>query len=157
MESVSSMYEVAKLTTKNFHILKQKILPVLSYRELASFLTTKYEHLPEDNTDVQLLWCRNDRKAMGLISLSMSYEHLRNVDGFTSASSMRRALFHIFERHTILNKMTTRRKFYPAILSEKETNLGFTDPVRILGATLPTMAVVVGESELGMATLNGIP
>ncbi len=67
------------------------------------------------------------------------------------------AIKNIFERHTLLNKLAARRKFYTATKEESDSVLQFTNRIRQLSATLATMNVSIFESEKAMALLNGIP
>ena len=63
----------------------------------------------------------------------------------------------IFERHTLLNKLSARKKFYTAVERESESALQFSNRVRQLASTLRSMKVSVDESEMAMALLNGLP
>ena len=63
----------------------------------------------------------------------------------------------VFERHTLLNKLSARRKFYTATKEEGETVLKFANRIRQLASTLKSMSVVIDESEMAMALLNGLP
>ena len=63
----------------------------------------------------------------------------------------------IFERHTLLNKLSARKKLYTAVKEENESALQFSNRVRQLASTLKSMKVNVDESEMAMALLNGLP
>lgn len=67
------------------------------------------------------------------------------------------AIKNMFELHTLLNKLSARRKLYTATKSEEETVLKLTNRVRQLSATLKSMDVNMPESEMSMALLNGLP
>ena len=62
-----------------------------------------------------------------------------------------------FERHTLLNKLSARKKFYTATMNTDESVLQFANRIRQLAATLKSMNVVISESEMAMALLNGLP
>lgn len=64
---------------------------------------------------------------------------------------------NIFERHTLLNKLGARRKFYTAIKSEEETILQFANRIIHLASNLKSMGVTVEDSEMGMALINRLP
>ena len=63
----------------------------------------------------------------------------------------------IFERHTLLNKLSARKKFYTAVKEETESALQFSNRIRQLASTLKSTKVTVDESEMAMALLNGLP
>jgi len=64
---------------------------------------------------------------------------------------------NIFERHTLLNKLAARRKFYTATKSEQESVLEFSNRIRHMAATLKSMDVIIEDSEMAMTLLCGLP
>ncbi len=67
------------------------------------------------------------------------------------------AIQNVFERHTLLNKLAARRKFYTASMNETETVLQFFNRISHLSMTLKSMSVRIDEAEMAMALLNGLP
>ncbi len=65
-------------------------------------------------------WCKNDRKAAALIGLSLSDEHPEHFQEVHSAKDMWQCILNIFERHTMLNKLAARRKFYTVTMLADE-------------------------------------
>eukprot|EP00171_Calliarthron_tuberculosum_P023309 IDg23309t1 len=63
----------------------------------------------------------------------------------------------IYERHTLLNKLSARRKFYTATMKDGERVLEFSARIRQLASTLKSMGVTVDNNEMAMALLNGLP
>lgn len=57
---------------------------------------------------------------MEIIVISLSDAHLNHVEGVKTACEMWRSILDIFERHTLLNKLTARMKFYTATMIEDE-------------------------------------
>ena len=74
-----------------------------------------------------------------------------------TAKEMWTSIRNVFQRHTLLNKLSARRSFYTAIMSENESVLHFANRIRQLAATLKSMSVSIDESEMAMALLNGLP
>lgn len=100
---------------------------------------------------------KNDRKARAVIGLSLSDEHLEHVRDVKTAREMWQALLSVFERHTLLNKLSARRKFYTVTMQNGEKMLTYLNRVKQLAATLKSMNVEIDDQELAMAALNGLP
>ncbi len=67
------------------------------------------------------------------------------------------AIRNVFERHTLLNKLSARRKCCAAVKEETETVLKLANRVRQLAAFLKAMNVDIPQCEMAMALLNGLP
>ena len=108
MESESSTTRVEKLTNINYHSWKQKIIHLLALKDLDECINED----PPVNADeaTRRSWHRKDRKAQAIIGLSISDELLENVRDSASAKEMWCIIKDVFERHTLLNKLATRRK-----------------------------------------------
>ena len=63
---------------------------------------------------------------------------------------------NVFERHSLLNKLSARKKFYTASMFSGESVLQFSNRIRQLSATFKSMNVAISESEIAMALLNGL-
>ena len=63
----------------------------------------------------------------------------------------------IYEKHTLLNKLAARRRFYTATMNDGEKVLSFAGRIRQLAATLKSMGVTIDDQEMAMALLNGLP
>lgn len=153
MDSESSSIRIDKLSKENYHSWKQKILLVLSLRDLDDQINTTR---PDDDT-AAAAWDKKDRKARATIGLTISDELLENVREVKTAAAMWLTIRNVFERHTLLNKLSARRKFYSATKSEDESVLQFANRIRQLTSTLKSMGVNIDESEMAMAFLCGLP
>ena len=155
MESESSpSTRIDKLTHKNYHVWKQRIIHLLALRDLDEYID---EDPPSDDSTSITVWRKKDRKAQAIIGLTLSDELLENVRESQTAKQMWTAIKNVFERHTLLNKLAARRKFYTATMNETETVLQFANRIRQLASTLKSMNVTIDESEMAMALLNGLP
>ena len=67
------------------------------------------------------------------------------------------AIKDVFERHILLNKLAARRKFYSAVKGESESVLQFANRIYNLSDTLKSMTVMIDDTEMAMALLNGLP
>ena len=115
-ELAGSSMKIEKLNESNFHAWKQKIVLVLALMELEKFI--EYDR-PTD--DVELAkWVKSDRKARAIIVLSLSDEHLQQVWDVATANEMWETIMKVFERHTLLNKLSARRKFYTVTMESGE-------------------------------------
>ena len=63
----------------------------------------------------------------------------------------------IYEKHTLLNKLAARRRFYTAVMHDGEKVLSFAGRIRQLAAFLKSMEVTIDDQEMAMALLNGLP
>lgn len=91
------------------------------------------------------LWRKGDRKARAIIGLSRSDEHLEHVRDVSSAKEMWQVILNVFERHTSLNKLSARTKFYTVNTESGEKVLTYLNRVKQLASTLKCMGVDVDE------------
>jgi len=145
---------IEKLSDDNFHAWKQKIVLLLSLRDLDHYIEDDPPR--DDSTDI-LTWTRGDRKARAVIGLSLSDEHLGHVRDVETAKEMWTAIMNVFERHTLLNKLAARRRFYTVTMLAGEKVLTYLNRVTQLASTLKSMSVDVDDKEIAMAVLNGLP
>ena len=145
--------KIEKLNDSNFHAWKQKIVLVLALKDLDDFI----EEDPPTDTDELVKWNKRDRKARAIIGLSLSDEHLEHVRDVETAKEMWTAILNVFERHTLLNKLSARRKFYTVTMEKGEKMLSYLNRVKQLAATLKSMSVDIDDKELAMDALNRLP
>ncbi len=60
------------------------------------------------------------------------------------------AFSNIFERHTLLNKLEARRKFYIATMLADERILAYTNRIRQLASTRKSMGFEIDDKEMAM-------
>ena len=171
-DDMGSATKIEKLTDSNFHFWKQKIVLLLALKDLDDFIeddppapTVKGD--PTETGEVEgdkqkvnaefTAWTKKDRKARAIIGLSLSDEHLEHVRDASTAKEMWKAITDVFERHTLLNKLSARRKFYTVTMEKGEKILTYLNRVKHLAATLKSMKVEIDDKELAMAALNGLP
>ena len=153
MDESTTSVKIEKLNDTNFHIWKQKIQLQLALRDLDQYI----DSTPPTEEKELATWTRGDRKAKAIIGLSLSDEHLNHVRDVSSAKEMWTAIRNLFERHTLLNKLAARRRFYTATMQEGEKVLTFINRIQQLASTLKSMGIDVDEKEVAMAVLNGLP
>ena len=147
--------EWQKTDEDNFHTWKTRIQLVLSLKEVDSYIS---DHPPDRESDSYSDWRKGDLKAKALIGLTLSDSHLEQVQhADISAKHMWTLICDIFEKHTLLNKLAARRRFYTAKMHDTEKILAFAARVRQMAATLKSMSVTIEDSEMAMALLNGLP
>ena len=108
--------KIEKLNDSNFHAWKQKIVLLLALKDLDDFIE---DDPPLDKSELTK-WVKGDRKARAIIGLSLSDEHLEHVRDVETAKEMWAAIVNVFERHTLLNKLSARRKFYTVSMEKGE-------------------------------------
>lgn len=155
MEDNGSDFKVEKLSGASYHVWKQKILLVLTVKDLDHFRT---EDPPSHNGGHEgnsiSKWACKDRKVQAIISLSMSDEYLEHVRDSVSAKDMWEIIKNVFERRTLLNTLSSGRHFYTVIMEAGEEILTYLNRVKHLAATLKVMDVVIDDKEMEMAVLN---
>ena len=152
MESVSSI-KIDQLNDTNYHAWKILIQHVLVLKGPKKFIDDDPPQDPVSQQD----WIDEDEKARAVIGLTLTDTLLENVREANSAKEMWIAIKNVFERHTLLNKLSARRRFYTATLAETETVLPFSNRIQQLAAILKAMNVEISESEKAMVLLNGLP
>ena len=115
----------------NFYSWKQKIVFILALKDLDGFIEDK----PPTDTDELAKWQKNERKTRAIIGLSLSDEHHEHVRDVKTAKGMWRAIMDVFERHTLLNKLSARRRFYTVTMEKGEKILNYLN----LAAMLPPL------------------
>lgn len=148
-------FQLEKLREDNFHVWKHRIELVLGLRDLDDVIT---DPPPKDeSTDEYKLWKKRDKKAKGIIALSISDDHLEQVQHADTAMEMWKFISDIFEKQTLLNKISARRRFYTAKMEENGKVRTFAARIRQLSSTLKSMNVDVNDNEMAMALLCGLP
>lgn len=139
---------MSKLSDDNFHVWKSRIQLVLSFKELDEYIE---DDPPEPESDNYRKWRRGDNKAKAVIGLTLSDTHLEQVHHAQTAKDMWKMIIDIFEKHTLLNKLAARRRFYTATMNDSEKVLEFASRIRQLAGTLKSMGVTIDDSEMAMA------
>lgn len=62
-----------------------------------------------------------------------------------------------FEKHSLLNKLAGRRRFYNDTMNDRENVLGFSSRIWQLYGTLKSIGVIIEDSEMPIEVLNGQP
>ena len=108
MESESNSHRIEKLNDTNYFAWKIRIFHILALKDLEDCLN---EDPPEDATE-RVTWQKKDKKAQEIIGLSINDDLLAKAREVSSAKEMWSAIKNVFERHTLLNRLSARRKFY---------------------------------------------
>ena len=148
-----SSTRIEKLSDSNYYAWKQKIVLLLALKDLDEYI----ECDPPLEEEMLKIWIRHDRKARAIIGLSLSDEHLEHVRDVQTAKEMWNTIVNVFERHTLLNKLSARRRFYTVSMENGEKMLTYLNRVKQLASTLKSMGVEIDDQELAMAALNGLP
>ncbi len=155
MDSGTASIKIEKLNENNFHIWKVKIRMILSIRELENHIDDT--NSPAETEPGYAEWLRNDSKARAFIGLSLSDNHLEKVQHALTAKDMWTCICDIYEKHTLLNQLTARRRFYTASMKESDKVLDFSARVRLHAASLKSMGNEVTDQDMAMTFLSGLP
>lgn len=143
-----------KLRDDNFQTWKARIQLIPSLKEVEGHLT---EDPPPRKSESYAMWHKSDHKARVIIGLTLSDTHLERVHHASTTKTTWKLICDIFEKHTLLNKLAARRRFYTAQMQDNEKVLVFATRISQLAATLKAMDVDIGDGEMAMALLDGLP
>lgn len=149
-------FKIDKLCDSNFHLWRRKIELILGDKDLTDHITQ--DAPPSDaSEDDSGKWFKRDAKAQAIIGLTLNDDHFEQVSDCKTAATMWKSILDLFQRKTLLNKLTTRRRFYSAQMGESEKAMGFIARVRQLAADCKAMDVTVDDQEIAMTVLCGLP
>ena len=156
MESSSSFPNFAKLNEDNFHVWKKKVEYALILKDLDEFLE---DDPPKRDDDPQAYkaWIRKDKKAHAFMAMSINDSFLPQVQNAETTKQLFKAICDIFEKHTLLNVLHVRRKFFTAKMEDEEKVNAFAARVRQLAETLKSMKVEITTQDMAMTFLCGLP
>eukprot|EP00171_Calliarthron_tuberculosum_P000726 IDg726t1 len=118
MDSITSGgIRMEKLNDSNFHSWRQKIELVLGHREVDEMINRCLcPDEPSDGSEEVQKWLRKDKTVRMTIGLTLSDEMLKNVSHTSTALEMWEEICNVYQRHTLLNKLSARREFYTATM-----------------------------------------
>ena len=148
---------IEKLNNSNYFSWKIRIQHLLTLKDLENFLEDDPPSSEEPNSGTIASWYKKDKKAQAVIGLNLSNDLLENVRDVTTTKERWNAIKNVFERHTLLNKLSAHKRFFTATMSTDESVLQFSNRIRQLSSTLKSMDVIISESEMAIALLNGLP
>ena len=147
---------IEKLTDSNFYIWKQKIQLLLSLKDVAHHVIES--EVPDvSDSDDRRTWLRGDNKPKQSLVFPCQTSTLSMSVIVKTAKQMWEAMLNVFERHTLLNKLAARRRFYTVTMQNDEKVLAYINRVKQLAARLKSMNVDVDDKEMAIAVLNGLP
>ncbi len=108
MDGETSSTKIDKLNHSNYHFWKIRVQHILTLKDLDDFLEEDPLVQTYSNTAEFLQWKKKDRKAQAIIGLTLSDDLLENVREVSTTKEMWLAIKNVFERHTLLNKLSAR-------------------------------------------------
>ena len=99
---------IEKLNNSNYFSWKIRIQHLLTLKDLENFLEDDPPSSEEPNNGTIALWFKKDKKAQAVIGLSLSNDLLENVRDVSTKKEIWNAIKNVFERHTLLNKLSAR-------------------------------------------------
>lgn len=66
-------------------------------------------------------------------------------------------MLSVFQRNTLVNRLRARREFYTVFTKPGENVLAYIFRVRQKASILKLMGVILADSEMAMAVVNGLP
>ena len=112
MDFQNSTNKIGQLNSNNYHYWKVRIQHVLTLKDFEYFVV---EDPPTSTAEIPA-WTKKDGKAQAIICLSLSGELLENVREVETTKAMWTAIRNVSEHHTLLDKLSARKKFYTATM-----------------------------------------
>jgi len=147
-------FKIEKLGESSYHVWMQKVELVLALRELEDHI---YDSRPPIDEAELAVWQKNDAKARAIFCLTLYEEHLEHVRELESAAEMWEAIKNLFQRKTLLKRLTARLRVYAVKMTYKEKAIAFISRVRQPTSDKKAMGEVVSDQEITMAVLCGLP
>lgn len=123
----SGLMRIDKLRDNKFHNWKQKVILILSFRQLRTFVILKPPPIVPVAFDV---WKMKDQTSMTLIGLSLSNTHLDQDEGTNSAQEIWHCILHIVDNNTLLHKLCARQNFENITMAARKSVLHYTNRVQ---------------------------
>jgi hypothetical protein len=104
-------FKIDKLNDNNYHTGKQKIELVLAFRDLDEVVFETPSPDMGSSLEAATLFKKKDAKAKAVIGMTLRDEHLEHVRSAKTAAGMWTVLKNMFQRNSLQNKLTARRRF----------------------------------------------
>lgn len=102
--------KIEKLCASNHRVWKPRIEPVLAYQNLDDHIVNDTCLLYHDTK--QSVRLKAGTKAKAVTDLILFDKHLEHVRDCQTAHDMWNVISDLFQRHTLLNRLAARRKFF---------------------------------------------
>ncbi len=122
--------KIEQLQDSIFQAWKIRILHVLSLEGFKKFIINDPSGRYNITSADYDTWEEKDTNAQAVIGLTLTDELLKNVCEVNFAKEMWIAIRNVFQRHTLLNKLSAVRKFYTAVMESNESVLKFANHIR---------------------------
>jgi len=153
-ELIGGSTRFKKLSDDNLHVRNQKIVFILSPCDLDHFIEDEDPH--DNSLDIRT-WERGDQNARVVIGLSLSDDYLRDGRHFQTDKEMWNELINVFQRQTLLNKLSPRFRFYTVLTMNNEKLLTYLNGATEMASTLKSLSFEIDGKEIAIAVLNGLP
>lgn len=147
--------KIEMLNKTNYYVWKQKLKLLLTYREADEVAEKGNPHAKESEEHIE--WNQRDKLARALIGLRLLQKVLKNLRNCRTAKQMLSNINSIFKCSTRLNKMRAPRGLHTVEMKSWETTLSYINRLQELGSILKSMEVKLGDQEVAMAVLCGLP
>lgn len=142
---------VDKLCEPNFHVRKQKINPILTYRKVDHVISPPNTHREGTVEHMKRIQC--DKLARAIIGLSLSDDMMDHVRDVASANQICKIICNVIQRHSLLNKFRARRNFYTVKMRSGKKMLPYINCIQQLGQVLKAMEVNILLKRMALAIL----
>lgn len=137
--------KIDKLSDSNFHIWKQIIDAILTYREVEKVIHQQSNH--EKGTMDQNAWVQLGKQVREIKGLSLSDEMLEHVGGVNSAKGMLGSMYNALQHHTPLNKLRAHRELHTMEMSAGERMLLYINRLQYLGPLQKSIGFDIDNQE----------
>ncbi|KAF1318445.1 Integrase catalytic core protein, partial [Globisporangium splendens] len=145
-----------KFDGTNFHTWKFKMQMVLEERELWEVVSgeIKLEHCQTESD--QAVYRKKSRKALAIICLALEDSQLPLVRSASGAHDAWSKLEAHFEKKSLANKLSLRRRFFTAMMEDGNDVLQHINKLKTLAEQLDAVGAPVSEEDLVITLLGSL-
>ena len=108
------------MTNSDYHFWKIRIVHILTLKDLEILLKDEIPTLETSKPEEIAKWKKGHRKANAIIGLTLLDDLLAKYREVEASKAMWVANKNVFERQTLFNKLSPRRRFYTATMTAEE-------------------------------------
>lgn len=151
----SSVIKIDKFSDHNYHVCKQKLKLVLTFKELNGYGDGKLE-TPTDELS-RAIWQNAIGKAKAIIGHFLANGHLEYVLYSNTAADIRKVFSDLCQQQTLLKHLAAPRKLYTAQMKTSEKVLSNISQVKQLSAYLESIDVHTPDQKVAMTVPSELP
>ena len=153
MDSEKTSIPIVKLDGPNFYVWRTKTLILLAIKDCDIL----EDDSPSADSDEYQAWHKKYTKARASMLYSTTDDLFHQVSHAETAKELFKMIFDIFEKQTLLNKLTARHQLFTPEMNDGETVNAFANRIRQYAQTFKSMNIHVYSQDIAMTFLGSLP